>query len=314
MKKTMKKYYIIRKRKNQTATAANYKYKKLQRQYGGILPGAKLAEEIAEEAISTNKGHNIIPSNIMDQNSMINMGMNNMSMNDMGMNNMGMNNMGMNDMGMNNMGMNQVDPSQLNQFYDNPFKLITLWNLAVQPIPKIIAELYNILKTGNIKNPDEVRAKLDKMANEIKDPDVKNQVLNYNSEIMNAYLNSIGPSINIISNILSQPVTDIIINVINNLYIYVIDNAKMYIEQKQNNIVNYALNTTSQAHFGLEFLNKNLVTPPTNNNNSDNRFYTDQYIQEGGNKNKTTHDSNKNSKIHDELLHEINKSLQDYQH
>jgi len=310
MKKTMKKYYIIRKRKNQTVNTANYKYKKLHRQYGGILPSAKLVEEVAEEAISTNKGHNIIPSNIMYQNSMNDMGMNNMGMNNMGMNDMGMNDMGMNDMGMNDMGMNQVDPSQLHQFYDNPFKLITLWNLAVQPIPKIIAELYNILKTGNIKNPDEVRAKLDKMANEIKDPDVKNQVLNYNSEIMNVYLNSIAPSINIISNILSQSVTDTIINVINNLYIYVIDNAKMYIEQKQNNIVNYALNTTSHAHFGLEFLNKNLITPPTDNNNLDNRFYTDQYIQEGGNK--TTHDSNKNSKIHNKLVFEINKSLQDY--
>jgi len=299
MKKTMKKHYFIRKRKNQTYTTANYKHKKSYT--GGVLPSAKLAEE-AEETLSRNTS-NGIGTTVM--------GMNSMGMNDMGMNDMGMNSMGMNGMGMNSMGMNQIDPSQLYQIYDDPFKIKTLFNLITQPITKIVKELYNIVKSGNIMNPNIIQTKLNNMANEIKDQDVKNLVMNYNAQFMNVYISKIAPSINIMNKLSSTSLSHLLQNLINNTYIYLIDNIKMTIINKYNNIVNTMLNNTSQIHTGLEFLNNNLITPPTNNNNYDNRFYTSTYVQVGGNK---TNDSSENAKIHDYLLREIETSIQECIH
>lgn len=275
MKKTMKKQYHIRKRKNIT----NHKYKN---HYGGFSPGN--ANNIMNEA------ENVLSYNNMNQN--------------------------YTDPNMMMMGQNYTDPSMLYKLYGNPFKISSLWDLAVQPITIILSELYNILKTGSIKNPNELKTKLDNLANSIEDPDVKNMVLNYNSQIMYIYLNDINPSVNILSNVFSKPISKVLDNIIRNMYIYLIDTIKMTIINKQNQLVSTVLNQPRNIYYGLEFLNNNIVNMPSDNYN--NRLYTDQFIQEGGKKHNETHNENhhetnkKNDKIKNELVNEINKSLLDY--
>ena len=303
----MKKHYIIRKRRNQTATAANYKYKdkkhmehRQHTQHGGLLPTAaaaatisKVAEKASEAVVDTAATAKDVLSKNKSLTNIAPLQKTNKS-----------NNYNSSSQYTN------IDPSLLYQIHGNPFKLNTLWDLAVQPITKIISELYVILKTGSITNPNELQAKLDTMANEIEDPDVKSLVLNYNSQIMNVYLNSINPSINIINKTSSLPISEIITNLIKNTYIYLIDNIKMSIINKQTNIVNSILNTSARMGYGLEFLNNNLINDKTNNLN--NEFKTATFIQKGGNIDKNNYETDKtNEKLYDEIVTEINKSLRD---
>jgi hypothetical protein len=285
MKKTMKKQYYIRKRKNIT----NHKYKTTH-QHGGLSTGSiNKIEDEAEGLLSSDKT-NEFSSSLMNSNMM--MGQNYMDPNMM-------------------MGQNYVDPSMLYKIYGDPYKLNSLWDLAVQPITNILSELYNILKTGKIENPNELKTKLDNMANLIEDTDVKNLVLNYNSEIMNVYLNQIGPSIQIVKNLFSTPINHALRNLLTNMYIYLIDNIKMTIINKQNQLVYGVLNQPANIYYALEFLNNNVVNDPSNNDYNK-HLYTQTFIQEGGNINKEKDNNNKNKKLQKELLNEINKSLQEY--
>jgi hypothetical protein len=270
MKKTMKKQYYIRKRKN----ISNHKHKKIHEQHGGNFPNYVM------NTIETESKNALLPTLNNDSSSQY----------------------------------NKMDPSQLYPLYGNPFQLHTLLDLSLQPIIRITNELYNILKSGHINNPNELKIKLDTMANSIQDIEVKNQVLNFNSQILNVFTTNIYPSMNIISNVISTPISKILENLIKNTYIYLIDSIKMNIINKQNELFSIGLQNIGQIHTGLEFFNDNIINSSVNNLN--NKFYTAKFIQEGGNNyddNEANETNETNEKIHNELLNEINKSLQEYQ-
>jgi len=68
-----------------------------------------------------------------------------------------------------------------------------------------------------MNNPDKLKTQLDEMANSIQDPVERNKVLNYNAQVLAVYLSASKPSIDIISGIFSQEVSQILSDIIYNM-------------------------------------------------------------------------------------------------
>jgi len=68
-----------------------------------------------------------------------------------------------------------------------------------------------------MNNPDKLKTQLDEMANSIQDPVERKKVLNYNAQVLAVYLTASKPSIDIISGIFSQEVSQILSDIIYNM-------------------------------------------------------------------------------------------------
>jgi len=101
---------------------------------------------------------------------------------------------------------------------NNPsFIQSTLLNLVVKPAAVLIDELGKLLNM-DMNNPEKVKLELDEMANSIQDPEERNKILNYNAQVLAVYLTASKPSIDIISGIFSQEITEIMSDFIYNMY------------------------------------------------------------------------------------------------
>jgi hypothetical protein len=105
----------------------------------------------------------------------------------------------------------------LQYIQNNPsFIQSTLSNIVVKPTAYLINELASLLNV-DMNNPDKLKTHLDEMADSIQDPVERNKVLNYNAQVLAVYLSASKPSIDIISGIFSQEVSEILGDVIYNM-------------------------------------------------------------------------------------------------
>jgi len=114
-----------------------------------------------------------------------------------------------------------AQPDQLQKYLEyiqaNPtFIQSTLSNVVVKPTAYLIRELGSLLNI-EMNNPDKLKTQLDEMANSIQDPVERKKVLNYNAQVLAVYLTASKPSIDIISGIFSQEVSQILSDIIYNM-------------------------------------------------------------------------------------------------
>lgn len=91
-----------------------------------------------------------------------------------------------------------------------------LSNILVKPTAYIINDLGSLLNV-DMNNPEKLKTQLDEMADSIQDPVERNKILNYNAQVLAVYLSASKPSIDIISGIFSQEVSEILGDVIYNM-------------------------------------------------------------------------------------------------
>jgi hypothetical protein len=126
---------------------------------------------------------------------------------------------------------NDPDPNQTNQkskqfneylayIQKNPnFIQSTLSTILVKPTAYVINELGNLLNV-DMNDPEKFKTQWDEMnqnANMIDDPIQRNKVLNYNAQVLAVYLTASKPSIDIISGIFSQEVSEVLGDIIYNM-------------------------------------------------------------------------------------------------
>jgi hypothetical protein len=100
---------------------------------------------------------------------------------------------------------------------ENPnFIQSSLSNIVVKPTAYLINELGSLLNV-KMNNPENLKTKLDEMADSIQDPKERNKILNYNAQVLAVYLSASKPSIDIISGIFSQEVSEILGDVVYNI-------------------------------------------------------------------------------------------------
>jgi hypothetical protein len=105
----------------------------------------------------------------------------------------------------------------LQYIQNNPsFIQSTLSNIIVKPTSYLINELGSLLNV-DMNNPQKLKTQLDEMADSIQDPIERNKVLNYNAQVLAVYLSASKPSIDIISGIFSQEVSEILGDIIYNM-------------------------------------------------------------------------------------------------
>ena len=105
----------------------------------------------------------------------------------------------------------------LQYIQNNPnFIQSTLSNIVVKPTAYLINELASLLNV-DMNNPEKLKTQLDEMADSIQDPVERNKVLNYNAQVLAVYLSASKPSIDIISGIFSQEVSEILGDIIYNM-------------------------------------------------------------------------------------------------
>lgn len=107
--------------------------------------------------------------------------------------------------------------SYLNYIQQHPnFVQSVLSNILVKPTAYIINDLGSLLNI-EMNNPEKLKTQLDEMADSIQDPVERNKILNYNAQVLAVYLSASKPSIDIISGIFSQEVSEILGDVIYNM-------------------------------------------------------------------------------------------------
>ena len=126
---------------------------------------------------------------------------------------------------------NETDPNQTNQkskqfneylayIQKNPnFIQSTLSTILVKPTAYVINELGSLLNV-DMNDPEKFKTQWDEMnqnANMIDDPIQRNKVLNYNAQVLAVYLTASKPSIDIISGIFSQEVSEVLGDIIYNM-------------------------------------------------------------------------------------------------
>ena len=126
---------------------------------------------------------------------------------------------------------NNPDPNQSNQkskqfneylayIQKNPnFIQSTLSTILVKPTAYVINELGSLLNV-DMNDPEKFKTQWDEMnqnANMIDDPIQRNKVLNYNAQVLAVYLTASKPSIDIISGIFSQEVSEVLGDIIYNI-------------------------------------------------------------------------------------------------
>lgn len=89
-------------------------------------------------------------------------------------------------------------------------------NIMIKPTAYLINELASLLNI-DMNNPQKLKTHLDEIANSIEDPVKRAKVLNYNAQVLAVYLSASKPSIDIISGIFSQEVSEILGNLIYNI-------------------------------------------------------------------------------------------------
>ena len=95
----------------------------------------------------------------------------------------------------------------------------TLSTILVKPTAYVINELGNLLNV-DMNDPEKFKTQWDEMnqnANMIEDPIQRNKVLNYNAQVLAVYLTASKPSIDIISGIFSQEVSEVLGDIIYNM-------------------------------------------------------------------------------------------------
>jgi len=95
----------------------------------------------------------------------------------------------------------------------------TLSTMLVKPTAYVINELGNLLNV-DMNDPEKFKTQWDEMnqnANMIDDPIQRNKVLNYNAQVLAVYLTASKPSIDIISGIFSQEVSEVLGDIIYNI-------------------------------------------------------------------------------------------------
>jgi len=107
--------------------------------------------------------------------------------------------------------------SYLQYIEEHPnFVQSALSNILVKPTAYIINDLGSLLNV-DMNNPEKLKTQLDEMADSIQDPVERNKMLNYNAQVLAVYLSASKPSIDIISGIFSQEVSEILGDVIYNM-------------------------------------------------------------------------------------------------
>jgi hypothetical protein len=107
--------------------------------------------------------------------------------------------------------------SYLQYIEEHPnFVQSALSNILVKPTAYIINDLGSLLNV-DMNNPQKLKTQLDEMADSIQDPVERNKMLNYNAQVLAVYLSASKPSIDIISGIFSQEVSEILGDVIYNM-------------------------------------------------------------------------------------------------
>jgi len=105
----------------------------------------------------------------------------------------------------------------LQYIQNNPsFIQSTLSNIVVKPVAYLINDLASLLNL-DMNNPDKLKTHLDEIADSIQDPVERNKVLNYNAQVLAVYLSASKPSIDIISGIFSQEVSEVLGDIIYNM-------------------------------------------------------------------------------------------------
>jgi hypothetical protein len=105
----------------------------------------------------------------------------------------------------------------LQYIQNNPYFIqSTLSNIVVKPTAYLINELGSLLNI-DMNNPDKLKTQLDEMADSIQDPEERKKVLNYNAQVLAVYLSASKPSIDIISGIFSEEVSEILGDIIYNM-------------------------------------------------------------------------------------------------
>jgi len=117
-----------------------------------------------------------------------------------------------------------VQPAQSDQLQkylqyiqNNPYFIQSaLSNIVVKPTAYLINELGSLLNV-DMNNPQKLKTHLDEIADSIEDPVERNKVLNYNAQVLAVYLSASKPSIDIISGIFSEEVSEILGDIIYNM-------------------------------------------------------------------------------------------------
>jgi len=105
----------------------------------------------------------------------------------------------------------------LQYIQNNPYFIQSaLSNTVVKPTAYLINELGSLLNV-DMNNPDKFKTHLDEIADSIEDPVERNKVLNYNAQVLAVYLSASKPSIDIISGIFSEEVSEILGDIIYNM-------------------------------------------------------------------------------------------------
>jgi len=105
----------------------------------------------------------------------------------------------------------------LQYIQNNPnFIQSALSNVIVKPTAYLINDLASLLNI-EMNNPEKLKLQLDEMADSIQDPDERNKILNYNAQVLAVYLSASKPSIDIITGIFSQEVSEILGDIIYNI-------------------------------------------------------------------------------------------------
>jgi len=105
----------------------------------------------------------------------------------------------------------------LQYIQNNPnFIQSALSNVIVKPTAYLINDLASLLNI-EMNNPEKLKLQLDEMADSIQDPDERNKILNYNAQVLAVYLSASKPSIDIITGIFSQEVSEILGDIIYNM-------------------------------------------------------------------------------------------------
>ena len=227
MRKTMKTMKKRCRRRNVTNHNNKYKHRVLNKQHGGIS-GVNAAENAAENIINAyQQGQMIASSTDQEMNQLPGDGVADV------INNAGDNNT---DLGssINNVysdgsygsSTQQTQPNStaeklqkyLQYIRNHPsFIQSMLLNLVVKPAAVLIDEVGKLLNM-DMNNPEKVKLELDEMANSIQDPEERNKILNYNAQVLAVYLTASKPSIDIVSGIFSQEITEIMSDFIYNMY------------------------------------------------------------------------------------------------
>ena len=105
----------------------------------------------------------------------------------------------------------------LQYIQDNPnFIQSAFSNILVKPVAHVINELGSLLNI-TMNNPQHFQTQLDEMANSIQDKKQREKVLNYNAQILAVYLSASKPSIDIISGVVAEEVSEIAGDIIYNM-------------------------------------------------------------------------------------------------